>query len=398
MKNSPLRLHSIDVLRALIMLLMIFVNDLWSLKDIPNWLEHVSADADGMGLADIVFPAFLFIVGMSMPFAINNRKKKGDPDSAILLHIFTRSFALLVMGVFLVNGEYLNEEVCLINRPIWNVACCLSFILIWNVYPDHVPVKLQWALKLVGITVLVTLAYFYLGGDTGSPQRFNTWWWGILGLIGWAYLVAAVLVLYAKGRIGVMVMAFLVCLVLSSISHLGLVPEDSLLLKLIGPFANGAHPALTLAGVILSSLFWDLIFREQPQWMKFTYASVAIAVVLLVSGLVTRPLWGISKIRATPSWVLVCSAIVVVLFLVVAWLVDRMGKQYWFKPISAGGSDTLLCYLLPYFAYAMIPLFPFSLPDPFLTGILGLAKSFLFSLLIIQVAGWLSKQSVKLKL
>ena len=56
------RLKSIDILRALTMLLMIFVNDLWTLTDIPGWLEHKAAHDDGMGLADVVFPAFLFIV------------------------------------------------------------------------------------------------------------------------------------------------------------------------------------------------------------------------------------------------------------------------------------------------------------------------------------------------
>ena len=41
------RFHSIDILRALTMLLMIFVNDLWTLTDIPGWLEHKAANVDG---------------------------------------------------------------------------------------------------------------------------------------------------------------------------------------------------------------------------------------------------------------------------------------------------------------------------------------------------------------
>ena len=56
------RVTSIDILRALTMVLMIFVNDLWSLKNIPVWLEHVERGVDGIGLADVVFPAFLFII------------------------------------------------------------------------------------------------------------------------------------------------------------------------------------------------------------------------------------------------------------------------------------------------------------------------------------------------
>ncbi len=37
------RVASIDILRALTMTLMVFVNDLWSLTNIPAWLEHTAA-------------------------------------------------------------------------------------------------------------------------------------------------------------------------------------------------------------------------------------------------------------------------------------------------------------------------------------------------------------------
>src|ERR671918_381493 len=83
------RITSIDILRALTMVLMIFVNDLWSLKNIPAWLEHVERGVDGIGLADVVFPAFLFIVGLSLPYAIDNRRKKGDNEGQLVLHVVT---------------------------------------------------------------------------------------------------------------------------------------------------------------------------------------------------------------------------------------------------------------------------------------------------------------------
>src|SRR5687768_11372380 len=104
------RVASIDILRALTMVLMIFVNDLWSLKDIPAWLGHVERGVDGIGLADVVFPAFLFIVGLSLPFAVDNRRKKGDSDWELVKHVLVRTVALLVMGVFLVNGETINAQ------------------------------------------------------------------------------------------------------------------------------------------------------------------------------------------------------------------------------------------------------------------------------------------------
>src|SRR5687767_15899377 len=102
------RVTTIDILRALTMVLMIFVNDLWSLTNIPAWLGHVDRGVDGIGLADVVFPAFLFIVGLSMPFAIDYRRKKGDTDLQLVQHVLVRAAALLIMGVFLVNGETYN--------------------------------------------------------------------------------------------------------------------------------------------------------------------------------------------------------------------------------------------------------------------------------------------------
>src|SRR5688572_13357761 len=124
------RVTTIDILRALTMVLMIFVNDLWSLTNIPAWLGHVDRGVDGIGLADIVFPAFLFIVGLSIPYAIENRRKKGDSDWDLVKHVLWRTLALLVMGVFLVNGETFNANATGMARYLWNPICCLCFILI----------------------------------------------------------------------------------------------------------------------------------------------------------------------------------------------------------------------------------------------------------------------------
>ena len=52
------------------------VNELAGVHDIPQWMRHMPKDADTMSFVDVVFPGFLFIVGMSIPFAINRRLKK----------------------------------------------------------------------------------------------------------------------------------------------------------------------------------------------------------------------------------------------------------------------------------------------------------------------------------
>src|SRR6478672_8361187 len=196
------RIASIDILRALTMVLMIFVNDLGSLKDIPAWLGHVERGVDGIGLADVVFPAFLFIVGLSLPFAVNNRRKKGDTDLQLVGHALLRTVALLVMGVFLVNGETFNAEATGMPRYLWNPLVCLSFILIWNSYPNNSKKNLWIILKATGIITLCILAYIYRGGgeDGEEVKRFGPQWWGILGLIGWAYLASSMITIFARNK------------------------------------------------------------------------------------------------------------------------------------------------------------------------------------------------------
>ena len=61
--SRPRRLASIDVFRAITMMLMIFVNDLDLDEKVPRWLEHAAEGEDRLGLADTVFPAFLFYRG-----------------------------------------------------------------------------------------------------------------------------------------------------------------------------------------------------------------------------------------------------------------------------------------------------------------------------------------------
>jgi len=80
---QPIRLTSIDALRGFVMFMMIFVNDLAGAgKVVPDWMVHFSdrhRGGSGMTFVDLVFPAFLFIVGMSIPFALGPRIEQRQP-------------------------------------------------------------------------------------------------------------------------------------------------------------------------------------------------------------------------------------------------------------------------------------------------------------------------------
>src|ERR1035441_3184527 len=80
------RITSLDALRGLVMFTMIYVNDLAGAgKIVPDWMVHFSdrhRGGSGMTFVDLVFPAFLFIVGMSVPMALG---VQGDGVEAAVL-------------------------------------------------------------------------------------------------------------------------------------------------------------------------------------------------------------------------------------------------------------------------------------------------------------------------
>jgi predicted acyltransferase len=70
------RLASIDIFRGLTMALMIYVNEQSEVKGLPWWNYHMKANVDAMTYVDMVFPFFLFIIGLSLPIAIASRLKR----------------------------------------------------------------------------------------------------------------------------------------------------------------------------------------------------------------------------------------------------------------------------------------------------------------------------------
>jgi predicted acyltransferase len=155
-------------------------------------------------------------------------------------------------------------------------------------------------------------------------------------------------------------------------------------------------PAFVTGGVLTTMIF--LHSRNSNENKKIFSLLFLLALLMLVAGFYTRTFWGISKIRATPAWVLICSGITIIVFIIVYWLSDLKSKSNWFNIIKPAGTNTLLCYLLPYYAYTIVVLLQFSLPEMLLTGYIGLIKSIVFSLLIVMCAGWMGKAGIKLKL
>ncbi|EDM37617.1 hypothetical protein PBAL39_10746 [Pedobacter sp. BAL39] len=392
-KNVQQRLVSIDALRALVMLLMIFVNDLWSLIDIPGWLEHAPGDANYMGLADVVFPAFLVIVGLSVPYAIDSRRRKGDGNRAIFLHIVYRTIALLVMGFFHVNMETYGDGAVL-SKGLWQILVTISFFLIWLDYSSYKP-AVSRSLKMIGVLLLLTLATLYKSADASGILAMRVQWWGILGLIGWGYFVSSCIFLFSKGNLLVQLLALVFFLSFSSANHLGWLEGLYELREYVWFSENGAMAALPIAGIVIALVYKKYGSSSPAFWLS----TVAFAAVLLLFGWLTNPFWGISKIRATPSWTSICAGVTVLAFMLMVYLTETLGKRKWYDLIKPAGTSTLTCYLLPYLHYALIGLFSLpQLPVFWRTGAVGLGKSLLYALLIITLTGLLGKLRVRLKI
>ena len=67
----------LDAFRGFDILTMVFVNYIAGMKAIPFILRHASAEMDTFTLTDVVFPGFLFIVGVSIPLALAKRQAEG---------------------------------------------------------------------------------------------------------------------------------------------------------------------------------------------------------------------------------------------------------------------------------------------------------------------------------
>ncbi|WPV02293.1 DUF5009 domain-containing protein [Mucilaginibacter sp. cycad4] len=419
MQQLPKRLLSIDVLRAITMLLMIFVNDAGGVKHIPEWIDHAKGFEDRMGFADTIFPAFLFIVGLSLPFAINNRIKKGDSTRQVLVYILVRSAALLIMGFYHVNLEEYNSSAALIPKAAWALVITTAFFLVWLDYPETMAKAKRYTLQILGIAMLVGMAVIYKGGEDGDVRGMEPSWWGILGLIGWAYLVCALIFFAVKGKLNSLIVAWIVLAAVNILAHSILkikVMHEETMVTIAGKDVTGSSfgnaiiflkplwiindastMTLTMGGVVVSGIYAKLVAQGKTPRIWATLA--VIGILFLVAGFVLRPYTeGTSKIRSTPAWIFICSGIATLAFLILIYVVDVKGKINAFNWIKPAGTSTLTCYLIPYFQVFILELFHINYPGVINNGLPGLLRSFLTAVIIVLFVGLLEKKRLRLKI
>ena len=385
------RVASIDIIRALTMLTMLFVNDFAGMSGLPHWLHHAGMNEDMLGFSDLVFPAFLFCVGLSIPFAIEARYRKGDQPLQVIGHILGRTLALVVMGVFAMNMRGVEGG---LSHAVFSLLAVAGFFLVWNVYPKRPNGRLPWWATALRIAGVLLLAWLVLYKDLhGMP--FRTGWWGILGLIGWAYLPCALAFVFLKGDFKKMTGFWILTLVLCVLNTVPAIPREWSFRWLFLSFWPGGwtHPAICASGLFTSMLLIRL--GDKPRKLAISYGVLALAMFVL--GLICHKVWIISKIQATPTWLFFCVAISVACFAVIWWIADLRGKTRWARPVSPAGTATLTCYMIPSIWYAVQQLLGAHWPPALTAGVPGLIKAFVFSLIIIGLTWCFTKIHIKLK-
>ena len=384
------RIFSIDALRGITIFVMIFVNELASIKNIPQWMKHMPADADAMTFADVVFPAFLFIVGMSVPFAFNSRLIKGDSLKTIWFHTLKRASALIIIGVFMVNAEYGYDASKMIIAPaLWGLLAYTMPIPIWNKYEKVFPIWIKNILQYGGMIVLVILYFLYIQdtGEIGMTPK----WWGILGLIGWAYLFTVVYYWIVLGKLWAMIFFLIFCITANSINLSNVLVELPLLSFIAGHLT---HAALVTAGIIISLLFFDRSINSKINW-----AVISFVLLFFVIGYVLRPYYGISKIKGTPSWTMFSACICTVLFYFLYWLMEIRKQTKWSNFFMPAAENPLLIYILPGVIYYFTLVLNFHIiPDYFTEGIPGILWSLAFSIIMLFVMKICNKYKIQLHL
>jgi predicted acyltransferase len=376
------------------MLLMIFVNDLDGIPNTPQWLKHVAENADGLGLADTIFPAFLFIVGLSIPFAFQNRLKRGNYK--LLSRIATRSFALIFIGFYHANMETYNELTTALPKPVWESLVTFSFFFIFLDYGKDTSQLKRYLLQGFGVALLITMSILYKTSDPGHTWLHFTWW-GILGLIGWSYLVCALIYYYSGGSLWIQLAAWMFFMFFNIDFHFGFLNFLSGLQQYIWIAGNGAMQAFTMAGVFVSVLYMRLKANND---LKMLWAAlILMAIILFNMGFIVRYFsGGISKVRDTPSWVLICTGISLIVYAIFIFIVDFKHKYSWFKIVEPAGTNTFTCYIVPFLFYPMYEMSNIGYPEYLSQGTGGLIKCIVFAFVMVWLTGLLDKINIRLKI
>jgi predicted acyltransferase len=310
----PKRLISLDIFRGLIVAGMILVTNAGSWDSVYWPLKH--ADWNGVTPTDMIFPSFLFIVGISLTFSFAARRKRGGSTGGLLRHVAVRSLFLVLLGLFLNGFPLFDFHNLRIPGVLQRIGLCYLgaglFYAALTRKQERAPGN---AVAVVSAIAVLLVGYWFLLKFIPVPG------YGIgrldqAGNLG-AYIDRAVF----------------------GTNHLwfygGQMWDPEGLLSTLTPTAN----------VLLGILAGEWLRGRRSEGGKL--AGLAIAgVALLLAALVLNLYIPINKKIWTDSFVLFSGGFSLLALALLSWAIDRRGWKWGTGPALIFGTNAILAFAL----------------------------------------------------
>ncbi len=362
---SQNRLVSLDVFRGLTIAGMILVNNPGNWSTVYPPLLH--ADWHGCTPTDLVFPFFLFIVGVSISFSLAKRKAQDEHLGPIYRKVLRRTLLIFGWGLLLASFPYFGFKA---RYPDWTAVHYLHFFLLGSallviVYRESLPQAAVSRKLFLYIFLSIAGAMCILGFFLYDFSSLRIP--GVLQRIALVYGIVAVLFLRLNAQ------QLLICgigLLLLYWALMTLVPVPGGLSPNLEPETNlGAWlDRLLLSGHLWSqSRTWDPegllstlpaivtgisgvltgLWLKTPKGNFEKVSGLLVAGTLLVAvGLIWDLSFPINKKIWTSSYVVYTSGIALLFLGVIYWLVDIHAYRKWAWPFVVYGMNALFVYIL----------------------------------------------------
>ena len=328
---TPKRLLSLDVLRGLTIVFMIMVNNTGGEG---AWTEMRHADWNGFTATDLVFPTFLFVVGVSTVFSIDARLKRGDSRGKLALHSLRRAAVLFLLGIFVNGFPHYHLAHLRFYGVLQRIAVCYLIVSLLYLWDRRVWTKAALLLcVLIGYWVLVRWVPVPGAGVPGRDVSFLD---KDQNIVAW----------------------------LDRQLMPGHLYEDPPAHNLRDP--EGLLSDIPAVGTALLGLLAGL-WLSGKRAARTNMLGLAIgAAACLATGYFWSIWFPLNKKMWTSSYVLVAAGWSLLLFAIVYWAIEQRGwgKSGWSKrllwPWLVFGSNAIVAYIISDLLEGAIGLVPFS--------------------------------------
>jgi predicted acyltransferase len=326
------RLLSLDVFRGMTVAGMLLVNDPGSWEHIYPPLEH--ATWNGWTPTDLVFPFFLFIVGITTYLSLSSRRARGDSELAIRAQIVRRGALIFLFG-FLINGfPYFT----------WGDVAGVADPTLLQRMGDRL---LHW--RIMGVLQRIGIAYVLAGLFTLRTTLKQQIVIITTLLIGY-WVVMTVLPVPGEGTIGALLLddpqrtmaAWTDRLVLDW-SRWGL--GNHLWVSSVTWDPEGVLSTVpAVATAMLGNLAGRWINERRPLSERLAGLSAAGSLAIM-GGLMWNWVFPINKSLWTSSYVLFCAGVAAVTLSTIMWIVDFQKSRRWTKPFVIYGVNPIVAFV-----------------------------------------------------